>query len=137
MAKIPRLRKRYPLPDYCDCREVVMRELEAVDDVQSAIWADAHASSALKGSAIAAIQADKRESIRLSLVEVDGEPVNRDGVPFMAMDRWSHRTLIYIEAFFQDLNGVDMGDVKNAVAGGTVDVLAPQREAGADQPTAE
>jgi len=122
----PRLRKRYTLPDYCDCREVVMRELEATDDIQSAIWADAHATSALKGSAVAAIQADRRESIRLSMVEVDGEPVNVDGVPFMGMDRWSHRTLIYVEAFFNDLNGVDTGDLKKAIAGGTV-VLPSKR----------
>jgi len=136
MSNAPRLIKRYPLPEYCDCREVVMRELEAKDDIQSAIWADQNASSALKGSAIAAIQADKRESIRCSLVEVDGEPVNLDGVPFMAMDSWSHRTLIYIEAFFNDLNGVEMEDVKKAVAGGAIVTATPRAES-ADQPTGE
>ena len=124
-----RIRKRYNLPDGLDVKSVVMRELDADDDIESAIWADANANSALQGSAIAAIQGDKKESIRISLVEVDGEPVNQDGVPYKGMDRWSHRTMIFIEASWMDLNGVDTSDLKKAVQGGAIQLLSePQKE---------
>ena len=109
--------KRYTLPSYCSVQSVVMRELDGQDDIEASVWADKNASSTVKESAVAAMVADQRESIRLSLLEVDGKPVNHDGLPFMAMDHWSSRTFRFLQQFYGDLNGATNEDLKNAVTG--------------------
>lgn len=119
-APTPRTMKRYPLPEYCDCRSVVMRELDTRDEIEAAIWADKAANSALADSQMAAFQADQRESIRLALVEVDGVEVNVGGMPYKAMDGWSMRTMRFIREFYADLNGVEQDDLKNALKGAKV-----------------
>lgn len=124
----PRVMKRYRLPAYCDCREVIMRELDGKDELEAAIWADKHKSSAAADSPFAELQADHREAMRLSLVQVDGVAVNVGGVPFMAMNDWSLRTMRMISAFFADLNGVDPGELKNAVAAGEIITGGPIEE---------
>lgn len=116
----PKLKKRYRLPAGCSVREVVMRELDGNDEVEAAVMAEQRASSATKGSVAGMIGAEQREAIRLSLCEVDGKPVNADGVPFMAMDRWTMRTMRAINRFFADLNGLPEDELKNAVAGAEV-----------------
>jgi hypothetical protein len=109
--------KRYTLPDYCSVQSVVMRELDGQDDIEASVWADKNASSTVKESAVAAMVADQRESIRLSLLEVDGKPVNHDGLPFMEMDNWTSRTFRFLMQFYGDLNGATNEDLKNAVTG--------------------
>lgn len=115
-----RIMKRYSLPDYCDVATLVMRELDGTDEIEAAIWADKNKSSALASSPIAAMESEQRESIRLSLVEVDGEPVNVGGIPYAAMNDWSYRTMRFVNQFFLDLNGVEISEVKNAVAAGEI-----------------
>lgn len=115
----PRLVKRYTLPDYCDCQSIVMRELDGKDELEAAIWADQNKSSVLEGT-MAAFQADQRESIRLSIVQVDDVAVNVDGAPFREMNEWSFRTMRFVREFFADLNGVEEGDLKNAVTGAEI-----------------
>jgi hypothetical protein len=112
--------KRFQLPDYCSIREVVMRELDGQDDIEASIWADKNATSAIKGSAVAAMVADQRESIRLSLLEVDGTPVNHDGIPFMAMDDFTSVTFRFLLQFYSDMNGAKEDDLKNAIAGAEI-----------------
>ena len=118
--------KRYQLPDYCTVREVVMRELDGQDDIEASIWADKNATSAIRGSAVAAMVADQRESIRLSLLEVDGVPVNHDGIPFTAMDDWTSVTFRFLQQFYADLNGAKENDLKNSIAGAEIIVGNPR-----------
>jgi len=123
----PHLRaKRYQLPDYCTIREVVMRELDGQDDIEASIWADKNATSAIKGSAVAAMVADQRESIRLSLLEVDGLPVNHDGIPYRAMDDFTSVTFRFLQQFYADMNGAKEDDLKNAIAGAEVITSHPR-----------
>lgn len=117
--------KRYTLPPGCSVGEVVMRELDGEDDIEASIWADKNATSALKESAVAAMVADQRESMRLSLLEVDGVPVNHDGLPYMKADRWSSKTWRCMQSFYADLNGMKEQDLKNAVAGAEVILSSP------------
>jgi hypothetical protein len=97
-----------------------MKELTAKDEIEAAVWADKFMSEALRNSAMAAIGAEQREAMRLSLVEVDGEPVNQNGVPFLAMDSWSLKTIRLAQTAFNDLNGVDAEDLKNFKASARV-----------------
>jgi hypothetical protein len=122
--------KRYTLPDYCSVQSVVMRELDGQDDIEASIWADKNATSAIKDSAVAAMIADQRESVRLSLLEVDGKPVNHDGLPFMAMDNWTSRTMRFLLSFYADLNGAKEEDLKNSVAGAQEIVAYPRSDSG-------
>jgi len=112
--------KLFKLPSYCDIATVVVRELDGKDELEAAIWADKNQNSALSDSAKALFQGEQRESIRLSLVQVDGVAVNVGGVPYMAMDDWSFRTQRFIREFYADLNGVELDELKNAVAGAEV-----------------
>jgi hypothetical protein len=82
--------------------------------------ADKLMSDALRNSAVATISAEQREAMRLSLVEVDGEPVNHDGVPYMAMDDWSLKTLRFLQTAFNEMNGIEADDLKNFRAGAQI-----------------
>lgn len=113
----PRLMKRFELGEGCDADSVVMKEIRNCDKVEVGIWVDAHSSTSIDSAADVknALIAEQYEALRFSLVQVDDEPVNTHGVPFMAMDDWGVRTMRYIQAFFDELNGVEESDVKNAV----------------------
>lgn len=80
----------------------VMRELNGKDEEQASKITEA------KGE-------DKHmnELVRMSLVEVDGEPVNVDGVPFNGLDTWSSRTRQMVSIAFQKLNTVANEDIKD------------------------
>lgn len=61
------------------------------------------------------------ESLRVSLVEVDGIPVNRGGIPYQAMDEWSARTMRFATKAFLDLNGnVEEAELADFVTAGEV-----------------
>lgn len=97
--------KRFTLPKGCSIKTFVMRELKVKDDIEVAIWADKNTPAAAKESAVGAMAADRREALRLALVEVDGVRVNVNGIPYMAMDDWSQKTMTYALMAFNDLNG--------------------------------
>jgi len=119
-AKPTRMMKLFKVPPGMDFSSIVIRELDGTDELEAAIWADKNQNSALSDSVKAAFQGEQRECIRLSIVQVDGKAVNTNGLPFMAMDGWSFRSLRYLKEFFADLNGVEYDDVKNAVAGAEI-----------------
>lgn len=106
------LKKRYRLPPGMSCREFVMRELDASDEIEAAIWADKRRGSAQDG-VLSMVGGEQREAMRLSLVSVDGKPVNVDGVPFMGIDKWSYRTMRYVQRAFANLNGVKDKDLES------------------------
>lgn len=103
------IRKRYTLPDGYSCKTFVMRELTAGDEIEAALMADAKGRPS---SITAAITAERTESIRLALCEVDGNPVG-GAEPFMMMDRWTYRTLAALRTAFDDINGVPDKDLEN------------------------
>jgi hypothetical protein len=47
------------------------------------------------------------ELVRLSLTEVDGQPVNQDGLCYAAYDGWNSRTRGFLLTAFRNLNGID------------------------------
>jgi len=120
-----RYMKRFPLPERCDAKEFVIRELDSNDDIQAAIMADKMAPAAIKDSAIGLMSSEQREAVRLSLVEVDGVPVNQDGIPFLAMDEWSARTMRFALQAYMQVNGVTPDEIRSFLAGAEV-VTGPE-----------
>jgi len=97
-----------------------MRELTNRDQMEASMWADKNIESALRGNLLAENMQEMHEAIRLSIVEVDGEKVGADGVPFKALDEYSMRTMRALRAYFSDLNGVDEDDIKKSIAGAVI-----------------
>lgn len=106
--------------DRYNFHKVVMRELNGQDRIEASIWADKNINPALEESIVGQMDTQQREALRLSIVAVDGKRVNTGGVPFMAMDEWNIRSMRFLEACFNDLNGVDLDEVKNSIASGKV-----------------
>jgi len=112
----------YAPDDRFPFKSIKMREICGDDEVTIGAWADQRL--AFKGLSK---KADKdrsvvddalaQESVRISIVEVDGEAVNLNGVPFARMDQWSRRTLRFVGAAFRQLNGVEDDEVKKFLSG--------------------
>ncbi len=122
-----RLKKRFKLPEYCDIAEFVMRELDANDEMEAAMWAEQKMTSAHRENPIAAMGLEQREAVRLSLCEVEGAKVNHDGVPYAAMDNFSMRTMRFLNSAFSDLNGIDSDDLKNFQAEASLILDEPEK----------
>ncbi len=98
--------KRFTLPEHCSVKTFVMREL--VKHEQPAVTSLAHRlTPAEDRKDPGAVQsAELFAAVRMALVEVDGQRVNVDGVPFMGFDDWTQRTVRFAVEAFTDLNGV-------------------------------
>ena len=105
---------RYELPKGHSCLSFTMRELTGRDEIEAGRLALATASEADRDNAVMLNFAEQREMMRLSLVEVDGEPVGID-TPFMDMDDWSMKTMVFVRKAFNEMNRVDGDDLKNFV----------------------
>jgi len=123
--------KRFQLPPGCNDRDgapitdVVIRELVVGDEVTIAILAEQLAAGAMDtfSGQTAAIS---RESIRLSLVSVNGDPVSPEK-PYMAMDQWTRRTLQAVRRYFAEVNGSpDEGELGKLVRAAEVVRLGDQ-----------
>lgn len=114
------LRKRYTLPKGMSCKNFVMRELNAKDEIEAAIMADKLRSELSDETIIAAMGAERHEAMRLSICSVDGEPVNQAGVPFMAMDGWTYKTMRLVMRAFNDMNGVDVDELEDFANGSVI-----------------
>lgn len=116
-----RLTKRYPMPKRCDCREFVMRELDGNDEIEISLWVErkmsAHPS---RENPLAWTTVQRNEEMKRALMEVDGKAVNVDGVPFDEMDEWSERTKKFMRMAFDELNGLEAGEVEKFKAGAQV-----------------
>lgn len=95
-----------------DCKKFTMRELDGKDDTQIALWVQANIPDALADDPISIMEQKQTEAMRCALVSVDGEDVNEHGVPFKVMDGWSHKTMRFVGAAFQRLNGIGGDDLK-------------------------
>ena len=126
---------RFTLPEYCDVREVVMRELDGRDDPIVAMWAEQNLDSALSDSFMAVKAQAQREEWRQAIVSVDGVNVQHPGVPYMEMDNWGNRTMEFIVRYYNKVNGVEAEDVKKHLAGGeVVGEETDQQEDAPDEP---
>lgn len=114
------LHKEYKLPKRCSCQSFVMRELTADDELIAAMQADMKMTSGSSNQVLSMMGVEQQEAMRLSLVSVDGVPVNVDGIPFTDMDTWTYRTMRHVHAAFQDLNGVDATELRSFTTGAVI-----------------
>ena len=114
------LTKRFQLPEGCSVREVAIRELEGHDELTAALWMEQHAPAAMLETTAGQLAAEQRELVRLSLVEVDGDDVNVDGVPYLGMDRWTVKTYRAVRFLYQTVNTLDDGELRKSLAGAVV-----------------
>lgn len=112
-SSAPILHKRFRCPAGCSIHEFVMRELTSKDELDAAMWADKLKSIVNDESPSSIILGEQREAMRLSLVTVDGQRVNDDGLPFLGMDTWTVRTVRFVQRAFQDMNGVTAEELEN------------------------
>jgi hypothetical protein len=87
------LHRRFRFPGNCNCKELVMRETNGIDEQQAAIASDA---AGVRSSIF-------QELIKLSIVEVDGQPVSQ---PFVALDTWNSKTRALIIKAYEQLNNL-------------------------------
>lgn len=104
-----RIAKKFTVKDGYDFKTIVIRELTGLDELEAAVWADKHKSSAIGKR----IQDEQQESIRLAIVSVDGVKVVQ---PYMQIDEWGYRSLRLLREFYAEVNGIEPGEVKNALA---------------------
>lgn len=114
------LKKEFTLPDKCSCKTFVMRELTADDELQASMWADMKITTKPGNQVLSMMGVEQQEAMRLALVSVDGVPVNVEGLPFADMDNWTYRTMRFVQAAFQDLNGVDATDLRSFTTGAVI-----------------
>jgi predicted Holliday junction resolvase-like endonuclease len=103
-------------------KSIVMRELDGNDDVDIGVWVDQqlalqNVDMKSNAAAVKIMEIQRRESIRRSIVSIDGAEVNKHSAPFGAMDRWSRRTMQFVGSAFQALNGVEEEELKKFLAG--------------------
>lgn len=88
----------------CSVKSFVMRETTGADEENAAVAAKA------KGGAMTPTE----ELVRLSIVSVDGKPVDQ---PYLSFDSWNTRTRNYAIKAWASINGVDEKDAKDFLDG--------------------
>jgi len=83
--------KKYVLPVGCNCKEVILRETNGVDEQQAARLADIRGDA----SSLAA------ELVRRSIVSVDGDLAVQ---PFTQFDEWNTKTRNVVLKCYERLN---------------------------------
>jgi hypothetical protein len=104
---------------------IYMFELKAKDELLAAEMADANMTDRERKSVARAIEAEQRESIRLSvvgLVQVDARgAIQRRHIdqaqPLMELDDWSSKSWAALRTFFGELNGIPTEELGNAARG--------------------
>lgn len=104
--------KRYTMPKGSPASTVTMRELSGRDELEAAKAADALTP---QKTVEALTDAERREAVRISLVEIDGKAIDH-AVPLFEIDEWPRRARKALEAFFADLNGINRSDVDKCTA---------------------
>jgi hypothetical protein len=118
---------RFDFPsNVIDARAVYMFEMTGKDELVAADMADANMTDSERKSMTRAIEAERREGIRLSIVglithdEDTGELVRLhvdQAKPLMQIDDWSTKAHAALRTFFGELNGLPMEELGNAVRG--------------------
>jgi len=112
---------RYDFPEgVSEARAVYLFELKAKDEVTAAEMADANMSQAERRSMARAMEAERREAIRLSIVGLIDDSGRRhidQATPLMEIDEWSSKSTAALRAFHSDLNGLPMDELGKALRG--------------------
>lgn len=110
--------RTFKLPERCSAKEFVMREIDGHDEKDIGAWIDLAiaANPIIAGSKDKLQEAENRESIRRSLVSVDGVEVNLNGVPYSGLEGWNRRTMNFAAIAFRTMNGVEAGEVGEFLA---------------------
>jgi hypothetical protein len=112
--------RRFEMPDAVEeVSAIYMVKLRGKDEITAADMADATMTDLERQSQVRAAEAERREAIRLSIVAL----VGRDGrhrhidqsAPLVEIDEWSMPTRFVLQAFFGEMNGVELDKVGKAV----------------------
>lgn len=103
----------YKLPGGLDVAGIAVRELFVRDDLEIGIRTDQNVPEANRDTMVSLMQAQKRESVRLSLVAIQREPDGQwervnEPLAFMEMDGWTHQTYAYLLRAYNELNGTSV-----------------------------
>lgn len=102
------LHRKFPLGERCNCREIVIREVNGIDEQEAALRADMRG----KRSSIYA------ELVRLAIVEVDGKRVEQ---PFLEIEQWNMVTRTLVRSAFDSINDLEAAELETFLAA-SVDV---------------
>lgn len=125
-------------PGIRDIREVFIRELDSKDEIEAAIMCDSLMSAIEKASYKLTMEAERRESLRISIVGVGRgqrggvtyEHTNDGGVPYGAPNNWSLKTWACLHRYFAEVNGVPTSEINEGIEGAlTVGAFAPPTSA--------
>lgn len=118
---------RFDFPSGMDeALAVYLFEMKAKDELAAAEMADATMSDTERKSMNRALEAERREAIRLSIVGlVEADPASGairrrhvdQAVPLMEIDEWSSKAWAALRTYFGDLNGLPVEELGNAVRG--------------------
>ncbi len=111
----PMRMKRWTLPGGLDCKTIVMRAINGIDQLDVAAWVGARATSAHKNDIMSMVEIRKHEAARKAIVAVDDQLVGQDGVPFMAIDKWGQDTMQCVMAYYLELNAVEPEELKKSL----------------------
>lgn len=104
-------------------KSFVVREVNGIDEEEATNIAKA------KGGAVTPME----EMIRLSIVEVNGEPVKH---PYLAFDTWNNRARALAVQAFRSLNGTTDKEVEDFLGAAVpVDAAAPSHNDAAERAT--
>lgn len=112
---------RFDFPEEVDdARAVYMMRLVGRDEIEIAGNAEAIMTADERRSMARAIDAERREGIRYSIVALVDANGNRrlidQGVPLMEIDEWSSQAWACLRTWFGDLNGVNQAALGKSVA---------------------
>lgn len=130
--------QRYVMPRKVrECREVFFRETIGRDEIRAGAMADATMTKEERSSQKLTNDAEKRESIRISIVAIGDRPsldkpivyrhVNtNEAVPFTEINDWTLKAWACLHTFFGSTNGIPFAELSEGIEGAqTVGALAP------------
>lgn len=120
--------KRFVMPAQIRAiREIFIRELSSLDEIEAAIMTDSMISDIERKSIKLTMEAERRECVRLSIVGVGRaltataggfvayEHTNQGGVPFGEPTRWNLGTWAALGAYFGEVNGVPSSEITEGI----------------------
>lgn len=107
--------KRFPMPKGSPVPTVTIRELFGVDEMEAANMVDALGAPDM--GAYELVQAEKRESIRRSIVAL-GDTEVRPDIPLLSIDKWPRAPMKALERFYGAVNGLSRADINKAIEAG-------------------
>jgi hypothetical protein len=124
MERYPgRVIKRFDMPARVrEARAVYIKEITSKDELEAARMADATMTTIEKESLQLAIEARRKESMRLSIVGVvpRKEPIQYrhiGAVPFVEMNDWSAKAMTCLRLYYGEVNGITDEEILEGLKG--------------------